>query len=141
MKNADKEKKKKQLEGYNKSSQQETPKPESSSNPDEQKPGLIKRLILLPFKMIYFMFVSREGNIASVVLTIFGIFMDYFFSNKADGLIGRIFVSLGLVAIYGIRSYKIYKESELKFHQQLSKDVIEGISGLFSIVSKAFIGE
>ena len=82
LKNADKEKKKKQLEGYNKSSQQETPKPESSSNPDEQKPGLIKRLILLPFKMIYFMFVSREGNIASVVLTIFGIFMDYFFSNK-----------------------------------------------------------
>ena len=91
--------------------------------------------------MTYFMFVSREGNIASVVLTIFGIFMDYFSSNKADGLMERIFVSLGLVAIYGIRSYKIYKESELKFHQQLSKDVIEGISGLFSIVSKAFIGE
>ncbi len=124
---------KKQLEALDKSSKEEAQKSESSSNPVDQKPGIIKRLITASFKATFYLFSDRKGNIILSIAGILG-FIGSLISGKTQELHQPLLMCFALILISIFRSYKVYKNSELKFHQQLGEDCLGALRDIFNIM-------
>ncbi|HMV43886.1 MAG TPA: hypothetical protein PK079_06275 [Leptospiraceae bacterium] len=104
----------------------------NDSNSKKQEAGFIKRLIVASFKCTYYLFADRKGNIIMGIVVIIGL-IARLFSDKHEEIPLGLATLLVIIAIAGFRNHKIYKSSELKFHQQLGEDCLAGLRDMFNI--------